>query len=158
MCLHDRKIRADAPRLRNLLAAIDHCKTCSGMTFARHQCSKLMSRDVSLIGLLRYLPLAQFIKARSVNSLGPFSLAFPRNRFCHGPRLPATRGYTAHTLTAQEWARVPARLFESPRHSGANDEGVTPRLLWMSLPGAAEDRRPTRMPPGPSLGPLVALT
>src|SRR3954465_5854011 len=56
-----------------------------------------MSRDVSLIGLLRYLPLAQFTKARPVDSLGPFSLAFPRNRFCHGPRLPATHGRTMHT-------------------------------------------------------------
>src|SRR3954468_5782034 len=52
----------------------------------RHQCSKLMSRDVGLIGLLRYLPLAQFTKARPVDSLGPFSLAFPRNRYCHGSK------------------------------------------------------------------------
>src|SRR3954470_23906712 len=75
MSLHDRKSRADAPRLRTLLAAIDHCKTCSGMTFARHQCSKLMWRDVSLIGLPRYFPLAQFTKARPVDSLAPFNLA-----------------------------------------------------------------------------------
>src|ERR1041385_5003788 len=27
------------------------------------------------------------------------------------------------------------------------DEGVTPRLLWMGLPGVPEDRRPTKMPP-----------
>src|SRR3954469_21221367 len=120
--------------------------------------SKFMSRDVSLIGLLRYLPLAQFTKARPVDSLGPFSLAFPRNRFCHGPRLPATRGCTAHTLMTQERTRVPARLFESPRHSGATDDGVTPRLLWMGLPGVPEYRRPARMPPGPSLGLLVAPT
>src|ERR1041385_8301700 len=39
-----------------------------------------------------------------------------------------------------------------------DDEGVTPRLLWVSLPGVPEDRRPTKMPPGPSLGPLVAPT
>src|SRR4051794_18623637 len=115
-----------------------------------------MSRDMSLIGLLRYLPLAQFTKARPVDSLGPFSLAFPRNRFCHGPRLPATHGCTMHTLKTQEWTRVPARLFESPRHSGAIDEGVTPRILRMGLPGVPEDRRPARTPPGPSLGPLVA--
>src|ERR1043165_6334022 len=108
--LHDRKSRADAPRLRTLLAATDHCKTCSGMTFARHQCSKLMSRDVSLIGLLRYLPLAQFTKARPVDSLGPFSLAFPRNRFCHGPRLPATRGGTAHTNDARMYSSPCATL------------------------------------------------
>src|SRR3954469_11068186 len=97
MRLHDRKSRVDANRLRTLLAAIDHFKTCSGMTFARHQCSKLMSRDVSFIGLLRYLPVVQFTKARPVDSLGPFSLAFPRNRFCHGSNLPATRGYAAQT-------------------------------------------------------------
>src|SRR4051812_23966408 len=126
------------------------------MTFARHQCSKLMSRDMSLIGLLRYLPLAQFTKARTVDSLGPFSIEFPRIRFCHGPRLPATHGCTVYTSTTQEWTRVPAQLFESPRHSGATDEGVTPRLLWMVLPGVPEDRRPARMPPGPSLTPLVA--
>src|SRR3954465_13740356 len=107
-----------------------------------------MSRDVSLIGLLRYLPLAQFTKARPVDSLGAFSLAFPRNRFCHGPRLPATHGCTAHTLMTQERTRVPARLFEPPRNSGATDVGVTPRLLQMSLPGVAEDRSPTRMSPG----------
>src|SRR3954465_1948333 len=117
-----------------------------------------MSRDVSLIGLLQYLPLAQFTKARPVDSLGPFILAIPRNRFCHGPRLPATRGYTVHTLTMQEWIRVPARLFESPRHSGATDEGMTPRLLRMGLPGVPEDRRPARTPLGPRLGPLVAPT
>src|SRR4051812_29925989 len=34
------------------------------------------------------------------------------------------------------------------------DEGVTPRLLWMGLRGVPEDRRPTKMLPGPSLGPL----
>ena len=111
------------------------------MTFARYQCSKLMSRDMGLIGLLRYLPLAQFTKARPVDSLGPCSLAFPRNRFCHGPRLPTTHGCTAHTMTTRGRIRVPARLFESPRHSGATDEGVTPQLLCMDLPGALEDGR-----------------
>src|ERR1043165_956341 len=85
-----------------------------------------MSRDVSLIGLLRYLPLVQFTKARSVDSLGPFSLAFPRNRYCHGPRLPVTRGCTAHTKTTRGRVRVPARLLKSPRHSGATDEGGDP--------------------------------
>src|SRR3954468_12983897 len=75
MRMHDRKSRADAPRLQTLLAAIDHCKTCSGMTFARHQCSKLMSRDMGLIGLLQFLPLVKFTKARPVDTLGPFSLA-----------------------------------------------------------------------------------
>src|ERR1041385_4496422 len=34
-----------------------------------------MSRDMSLIGLLRFFPLVQFTKARSVDTLGPFSLA-----------------------------------------------------------------------------------
>src|ERR1044072_6346063 len=103
-----------------------------------------MSRDVSLIGLLRYLPLAQFTKARSVDSLGPFSLAFPRNRDCHGPRLAATRGHTAHTKSTRGRVRAPARLFKPPRHSGATDEGVPPRLLRARLPGVPKDRRPAR--------------
>src|SRR3954466_14181325 len=59
--------------------------------------SKLMSLDVSLIGLLRYLPLAQFTKARLVDSLGPFSLASLETGFVMATRLPATRGCTAHT-------------------------------------------------------------
>src|SRR4051812_16224473 len=92
MCLHDRKSRADAPRLRTLLVAIDHCKTYSDMTFARHQCSKLISRDVSLIGLLRYLPLAQFTKARPVDSLVPFSLASLETGFVMATRLLANAG------------------------------------------------------------------
>src|SRR3954463_7799763 len=103
-----------------------------------------MSRGMGLIGLLQYLPLAQFTKARPVDSLVPFSLAFPRNRFCHGPRLPATRGCTVHTKTTRGRIRVPVRLFESPRHSGATDEGVTPRLLLMRLLGVPEGRRPAR--------------
>src|SRR3954466_5477148 len=101
MCMHDRKSRADAPRLRTLLAATDHCKTLSDMTFAGHQCSKLMSRDMGLIGLLWYLPLAQFTKARPVHSLGPFSLESLGTGFVMATRLPATRGGTAHTN--DEW-------------------------------------------------------
>src|ERR1041385_8853976 len=92
MRMHDRKSRADAPRLQTLLAAIDHCKTCSGMTFARHQCSKLMSRDMGLIGRLRFLPLVQFTKARSVDSLGPFCLASLETGLVMATRLPATAG------------------------------------------------------------------
>src|SRR3954466_1561205 len=88
-------------RLRTLLLATDHCKTCSGMTFARHQCSKLMSRDVGLIELLRYLPLAQFTKARPVDSLGPFILESLGTGFVMATRLPATRGCTVHTN--DEW-------------------------------------------------------
>src|SRR3954463_10435815 len=113
-----------------------------------------MSRGMGLIGLLQYLPLAQFTKARPVDSLGPFSLAFPRNRYCHGPRLPATRGCTVQTKTTRGRVQVPARLFESPRHSGATDEGVTPRLLRVRLPGAYEDRRPVGSLDGPTTGPL----
>ena len=30
------------------------------------------------------------------------------------------------------------------------DEGVTPRLLWIGLPGVLEDRRPTKIPPWPA--------
>src|SRR4051812_27992032 len=101
MRLHNRKSRADAPRLCTLLAATDHYKTCSGMTFSRHQCSKLMSRDVGLIGLLRYLPLAQFTKARPDDSLGPFSLESLETGFVMATRLPATRGCTAHAN--DEW-------------------------------------------------------
>src|SRR3954466_8403980 len=46
--------------------------------------------------------------------------------------------------------RVHARLFESPRHSGATDEGVNPRLLRMSLPGVHEGRRPMKIRPQPT--------
>src|SRR4051812_49491571 len=104
MRMHDRKSREDAPRLRTLLGAIDHCKTCSGMTFARHQCSKLMSRDMGLIGLLWYLPLAQFTKARSVNTFGPFNLASLETGFVMATRMPATRGCTAHTNDARTYS------------------------------------------------------
>src|SRR3954467_8822911 len=93
---HDGKSRVDAPRLCTLLAATDHYKTCSGMTFARHECSKLMSRDMGLIGLLWYLPLAQFAKARPVDSLGPFSLESLETGFVMATRLPATHGRTVH--------------------------------------------------------------
>src|SRR3954468_5671862 len=111
-----------------------------------------MSRDVNFIGLLRYLPLAQCTKARPVDSLGPFSLASLETGFVMAldcqrpmvvPRIQMTQGST----------RFPVRLFESPRHSGATDEGVTPRLLQMGLPGVLEDRRPTKIPPGLHLGP-----
>src|SRR3954467_2780110 len=88
-------------RLRTLLAATDHCKTCSGMTFSRHQCSKLMSRDVSLIGLLWYFPLSQFTKARPVDSLSPFSLESLGTGYVMVTRLPATRGCNVHTN--DEW-------------------------------------------------------
>src|SRR4051812_37187880 len=122
------------------------------MTFARHQCSKLMSRDMGLIGLLRYFPLAQFTKARPVDSLGPFNLASLETGFVMATRLTASRSCAAHTnKQTNGCTRVPARLLESPRHSGATDEGVTPRLLQISLPGVPEDRRPTKLPPGPVL-------
>src|ERR1043165_7034660 len=97
-------------RLRTLLAATDHYKTYSGMTFARHQCSKLMWRDVSLIGLLRYLPLAQFTKARPVDSLGPFSLESLETGFGMATRLPATRGCTVHTNDAKTYSSPCATL------------------------------------------------
>src|ERR1041384_6922823 len=45
-------------RLCTRLAANEHRKTGSGRTFALLQCSKIMSRDMGLIGLLQYLPLA----------------------------------------------------------------------------------------------------
>src|SRR3954468_20448018 len=105
-------------RLHTLLAATDHCKTCSGMTFDRHQCSKLMSRDVGLNGLLRYFPLVQFTKDRPVDILGPFSLESLGTGFVMATRLPATRGCTVHTN--DEWIysspcatlRVPQTLEE----------------------------------------------
>src|SRR3954463_7842815 len=113
-----------------------------------------MSRDMGLIGLLRYVPLEQFTKARSVDSLGPFSLASLEIGFVMATRLPATRSCTAHTKRPTNGCtRVPARLFESPRHSGATNEGVTPRLLRISIPGAYEDRRPARSADGPMAGP-----
>src|SRR3954465_15890241 len=103
-----------------------------------------MSMDVSLIGLLRYLPLAQFTKARPVDSFGPFSLASLETGFvmaldCQRPAV------VPRIQTTQTWHRVPVRLFESPRHSEATNEGVTPQLLRMDLPGIPEDRRPARM-------------
>src|ERR1044072_2407873 len=49
------------------------------------QYSKIMSRDMGLIGLLRYFPLAQFTKARPVDSLGPFSLASLETGFVMAP-------------------------------------------------------------------------
>src|ERR1041384_3321919 len=131
-------------RLCTLLAATDHCKTCSGMTFAQHQCSKLMSRDMGLIGLPRYLPLAQFTKARPVDSFGPFSLASLETGFVMATRLPATRGCTAHTnKQTDRRTRVPAGHVESPGPRGPPERGVTPRLLQMGLPGVPEDRSPT---------------
>src|SRR4051812_10260127 len=54
--------------------------------------------------------------------------------------------------------RVSARLFESPRHSGAIDEGVTPRLLRRRVPGTREDERPAKSFYWASLGPLDAPT
>src|SRR4051812_40463635 len=100
---------------------------------------------MGLIGLLRYLPIAQFTKARPVDSLGPFSLASLKTGFVMATRLPATRGCTAHTNN-----RI-INVLESPRHSGATEEGVTPRLLPMGLPGVPEDRSPTELSPGPAL-------
>src|ERR1041384_1006144 len=91
--------------------------------------------------------------------LVPFHLSIPLKQVYSWPQTASDpRLNRAYIKTMQEWTRVPARLFDPPRHSGATDEGVTPRLLWMGLPGVPEDRRPTRMPPGPSLGPLVAPT
>src|ERR1043165_5478185 len=110
--------------------------------------SKLMSRDMGLIGRSRYLPLAQFTKARSVDSLGPFCLASLETGFVMATMLPATAGAPRMRATdIQRRIRVPARLFESPRHSGATDEGVTPRLLLMGLPGVIGGGRPTELSP-----------
>src|SRR3954471_21734648 len=108
-----------------------------------------MFRDMSLIGILRYLPLAQFTKARPVDSLGPFSLASLETCFVMAPD--CQRPVVAPcTQTTQGCTRVPVRLFESPRHSGATEEGVTPRLLRISLPGVPEDRRPMKIQPRPA--------
>src|SRR3954463_16192045 len=115
-----------------------------------------MSRDRSLIGLLRFFPLAQFTKARPVDSLGPFSLAFLETGFvmaldCQRPAV--------EPCIHQNDARMdssPCATLRVPQALGGTDEGVTPRLLWMGLPGVPEDRRPTEMPPGSSLRPLVA--
>src|ERR1041384_2579404 len=110
--------------------------------------SKLMSRDMGLIGRSQYLPLAQFTKSRSVDSLGPFCLASLETGFVMASMLPATTGAPRiRTTDMSRWIRVPARLFESPRHSGATDEGVTPRLLLMGLPGVVGGGKPTELPP-----------
>src|SRR3954463_7554313 len=121
------------------------------MTFSRHQCSKLMSRDMGLIGLLRFLPLVQFTKAQPVDSLGPFSLASLETGFvmapdCQRPAVePCTHQNDARMDSSPYASSSPCAPLESPRHSGATDEGMTPRLLWMSLPCVPEDRRPTEM-------------
>src|SRR3954468_13962345 len=121
--------------------------------------SKFMSRDVSLIGLLRYFPLAQFTKARPVDSLGPFSLTIPRKRELSWLKTAPRPAAMPRLQTIKHGRiRVPARLFESPRHSGAADEGVTPRLLRVRIPGAYEDRRPAGSLDRPTTGPLKAPT
>ena len=71
-----------------------------------------------------------------------------------GVVLPPDAGWDAEEFVVALDARVP--YVKGALLTG--DEGVTPRLLRMSLPGVPEDRRPTKMPPGPSLGPLVAPT
>src|SRR3954466_822093 len=88
--------------------------------------SKFMSRDVGLIGLLRYLPLAQFTKARPVDSLGPFSLAIPRNRYCHGSKLPATCSCAAHTMKRQTTNLSPCATLQVPQALGGDP--TTPRI------------------------------
>src|SRR3954469_3413574 len=83
--------------------------------------------------------------------VGPFQLSIPRSRVCHGHQTASDpRLYRAYKRSTNKCTRVPARLFESPRHSGATYEGVTPRLLPMGLPGVPEDRRPTELPPWPT--------
>src|SRR4051812_3176625 len=69
----------------------------------------------------------------------------------YGSSTEDSEGSTAHStkrhaLRRLLQIRVPARLFESPRHSGATDEGVTPQLLSMRVPGACHGWRPTRGP------------
>ena len=66
------------------------------------QFSKLMSRDMGLIGRSRYLPLAQFTKARSVDSLGPFCLTSLETGFVMATRLPATAVLRAYKQQTNE--------------------------------------------------------
>src|ERR1043165_3604906 len=82
--------------------------------------SKFMSWDVGLIGLLRYFPLAQFTKARLVDFLGPFSLAFPRNRYCHGSKLPVTRSCAVHTTTNAMTNSIPCATLRVPQALGGD--------------------------------------
>src|SRR3954465_7370881 len=89
------------------------------MTLLDTSRSKFVSRDAGLIGLLRYFPLVQFTKARPVDSLGPFSLAIPRNRYCHGSKLSATRRHAAHMKASDNG-------FESPRESASPPDTHTP--------------------------------
>src|SRR3954471_15519403 len=95
------------------------------MTFARHQCSKLMSRDMGLVGLLRYFPLAQFTKTRPVDSLGPFSLESLKTGFVMATRLPATRGCTAHTNDAWMYSS-PCATLRVPQALGGYSRGGDP--------------------------------
>src|SRR4051812_48847445 len=68
----------------------------------------------------------------------------PRGSSAHLTNLRVITRVLSKKRHALRQIRVPARLFESPRHSGATDEGVTPRLLSVRVPGACQDWRPTR--------------
>lgn len=106
-------------------------KTCSGVEFARHRLfSKFVSRDTGLIGLLRYFSIAQFTKSRPVDYIGPFQLRIPRINYLLWLTANDSQRYYMHE---DKYG------FESPRHSGSTDEGVTPRLLQMSVPGVYQD-------------------
>jgi hypothetical protein len=65
--------------------------------------------------------------------------------------------HTRHTRIRRQGEsriRVPAIVFDYPRHSGATDEGMTPRSsIFAYLVPAKEEARSkdTRSPPGPSL-------
>ena len=152
MRLHDIKSRANAPRLRTLLVATDHCKTYNGMTLLDISHFQFVSGDAGLIVLPRYFPLAQFTKARPVDSLGSFQLSIPSKQVlswlktASDPQLCCAYNYKCNDE------------FESLRDSssppgtrGATEKGVTPRLLHVSIPGAYEDSRPTRSIDGPGL-------
>ena len=109
------------------------------------------------MGYCRYLPLAQFTEARPVECLGPFSLAslsqFINSCLANKAYNPQKR----HALQQLTQIGVPARLFESPRHSGATDEGIPPRLLYVRVPGACQERRPTRSFGWPKIKPTRSI-
>src|SRR4051812_46464462 len=83
--------------------------------------------------------------------LGPFQLSIPQKQVLSWPLDCQQPVVKPRTKTTWIRTRVPVRLLESPRHSGATDEGVTPRLLRVGLPGVLEDRKPMKMTPGPAL-------
>src|ERR1041385_3088328 len=124
------------------------------MTIARHQCSKAHVEGHGFDWATAVFATSAIHQGSTSRLLWPFQISIPRNRFCHGDQTASDpRLYRAYKRPTNGCTRVPARLFESPRHSGATDEGGTHRLLREGLPGVPEYRRPMKPrldPPWPA--------